>query len=165
MDPDIITGAFKDYLNSIGLTFESINPESGFKALLDFFTEVKFDWVGPEPLDDMLLYQYGMTHDFSSPCDPESGKRDDIFYLNLTRQLCRQPSEDDEIIDDDANIYQLAVTFEYDPKGFEQVDTETQWSADLKDFDSFKKLIFESQGFRASMSHEPRLIKILTDQC
>ncbi len=145
MTPAALKKAFKSYLKERGLVEKKLTPETGFAAMCDFYSTVKFDWAAPDEDDgDMLLFQYG-SYDWGE------GKN---FELNLTRQVMQASDDDDE------KIFQLGLTFAYESGPFAKIKSFNQWSSDSEDLEEFQEMIKASKGFVAASKASPTKIKI-----
>jgi hypothetical protein len=70
------------------------------------------------------------------------GNIDEVSNLDLTRQLIYGVGEDDD-------IWQLAVTFEFDPTGFRGLKHGNKWCRSLEDLSQFREYVLASAPFAA----------------
>ena len=95
----------------------------------------------------MLLFQYGI-YDWGEG---------ETFEINLTRQLMRQHSDED---DDDSNIFQLGITFYYDSKSFLSVEDFNHWSFSDPNIEQFHQFFKGTEGYKIALNGTALRVKI-----
>ncbi|MFY7865683.1 hypothetical protein [Roseateles sp.] len=111
MTPIESRAAFESFLASHGASVSSCTPRQGVDLMFAFYQSEKP--VGCDGLDgDMLLFQWG-TYDWGK------GRH---FSLNITRQFI------EKVLQDDAAISQLSLTFRFDPTvELEELGAGNRW--------------------------------------
>lgn len=148
-----ITKAFRTYLRTRRHKEADLLPLAGVDLMFDFQRDVKYPWVDTDSSSDMLLFGYS------------TGKRTDgrrYFEIEIVRQLARVHGRDE---DDDANLFQLRLTFLYDAARFETIETYSKWSREYPELGAFRETIHRSKGFRAVGSARPARVEIVTETC
>jgi hypothetical protein len=98
----------------------------GIKLMVDFYRSTRVEGCDLDADGDMLLFQWS-TH--------ESAR----FIVNITRQLIL--SQQDDFTDDDGGVWQLSLTFEFEPK-FQEIRAGHFWcetTAALAEFEARMK--------------------------
>jgi hypothetical protein len=105
-----------------GMRVDTLSVTDGIEAMLEFYRSVRADDCALEDGGDMLLLQWG-TYDWGE------GAR---FELNLTRQVIPIGGEDED-------IWQLQLTFRFDPSAIASGNRWCATPAELDDFTRFAR--------------------------
>jgi catechol 2,3-dioxygenase-like lactoylglutathione lyase family enzyme len=125
--------AFRAFLGGRGLNEATLSVRDGLEAMLDFYRDMRPSGCVPEPHGDMLLLQWG-TYLGLRP----DGLVDELANLNLTRQLIPEVQEDDD------DIWQLGLTFEFSPADFRGLKDGDRWCQSLAELAQFREYVLAS---------------------
>ena len=127
--------AFRLYLGGRGLNEATLGVRDGFETMLDFYRDERASGCALDRDDDMLLFQWGtyLRHRLD-------GTVDEVSNLDLTRQLIYGVGEDDD-------IWQLAVTFEFNPTEFRSLKSGNKWCHSLEELPQFREYVLASDPF------------------
>lgn len=132
MDSISIVDSFHTYLDEKDLCERDLSLELFPDLFLDFYHAVKYDEVDEEKGGDLLLFDYKVRNwGFG-------------FFqeINFKRQLYSAL-----LSSRDRVIYNLGVTFFYDPEPFADIKPFDRWTNECRTIDDFRQLICESPGF------------------
>ncbi|HEY1245826.1 MAG TPA: hypothetical protein VGF29_13455 [Hyphomicrobiaceae bacterium] len=129
--------AFRLFLGGRGLNEATVGVRDGFETMLDFYGDARASGCALDEDGDMLLFQWG-TYLRHRP----DGAVDEVSNLDLTRQLIYGVGEDDD-------IWQLGLTFEFDPTEFRGLKRGNKWCHSLEDLPQFREYVLASAPFAA----------------
>ncbi len=116
--------------------------------MLSFYTESRVEDCNVDDDGDMLLVQWG-TYDWGAG---------EHFEFNVTRQLIRNPSEDED-------IWQLALTFRYRPDTFlRSLGEGNRWCHHPRDIEVFRATTEQNPPFLAVADRDDSTAE-LTYEC
>jgi len=126
ISPEAARDAFVSFLETRKLDLSDLSLRDGIAAMLDFYRDVRATGLDLSKQDDMLLFQWG-TYDWG---------RGEHFEVDITRQLIFKDSPGD-----DARIWQLSLTFAFEPSPeLLALGDRNKWCdlpGDLPDFTAF----------------------------
>lgn len=131
MDEDRAEEALRSFLEGKGVNLASLSPQSFLPVFICYYREVEFPELDRLQDQDMLLFQYG-TYDWGD------GR---FFEIDFTRQFYEF-----ETTTEDHEIHQQSVTFYYEPRAFEKIESFNAWSNEFSDLTGFEEVIAKSIG-------------------
>lgn len=135
--------SFENYLSqqSPEPTLQLLTPARGIALALAFYRDERVEGCALEDDADMLLFQWGI-HGATA-------------YLDITRQLLRDGSGEDE------DIWQLSLLFEFhSAPGFTRPDSGNEWCSDLLALPHFEAFIHNSPLFQTFAEHTPLSVRL-----
>ncbi len=131
-EPKAALDACKAIFNREGVNIDVLRLPSTMAAFFDFYRDERA--VGCEIADDvdMLLFEWG-TYDWGEG---------EHFELSLSRQLI--------FGEDDAKVWQLKLTYAYDPTdAVRTLGNGNKWCATPDDLDEFRQDVVRSASYEA----------------
>jgi hypothetical protein len=123
---------FMAHLQQSGMTLDSLTPDDGVDAMLQFYSDERADECKVDTDADMLLFQWG-THDWGE------GKH---FEFDITRQFIHAAEDDD-------CIWQLSLLFRFAAsEELDKLESGNKWCGKLGSVQYFGKFIRDSDSYQ-----------------
>ncbi len=171
MSPDsaAVERAFRNFLAARGLSVNELTLGSAFKVMLEFYRDVKFDWVGTDADDDTLRLWWSDLHE----ADSSSGgflrmfkavtKGKLIGYkLEVSRDLW--PLGEDST--DNVDLYVVLKYAVTNPEiaGFTIYNESIASNSDhFESLEEFVSSVFELNVFKSLALEEPLSVEVMLE--
>jgi hypothetical protein len=131
---------FKRFLKKGGANVEALSVRQGIDAMIEFYRSTRADDCDLDRDGDMLLFQWG-TYDWGQ------GRRSE---LDITRQFIPAGREDED-------IWQLSLTFLFDPN---LNANENRWCMSPTELDDFVAFVGSRAAYLATADGTPVAVEL-----
>lgn len=152
--------AFRDILTRSGLVLESLDVTSATRVALEFFRDVRFDWISPDEDSDTSSVTTLLEREPGAPLNPllalfstpKPGPLESIV-LNFERELTT--------VDDDLILWQLEL--EFDPDGLDDLEELDAYSNAFDSFEDFARAVLTHPSLQRHAGLRPRSVSLFVE--